>query len=54
MDKVEIFALPSRISGQRRVLELGFAVHHVILLEFIFRRFIILHRGLGVWFKVTE
>lgn len=54
MDKADVFALPSRLLGQRRVFELGFAVHHVISLEFMFPRFIILHRGLGIWFKVTE
>lgn len=54
MDMADVFALPSRLLGQRRVSGLGFAVHHVVLLEFMFRRFIIVHRGLGVGFKVTE
>lgn len=54
MDKAGVFAPPSRSSGQRRVVELGFTVRHLILLEFMARRFIILHRGLVVLFKVME
>lgn len=54
MDKADVFALPSRLLGQRRVFGLRFAVYHVISLEFMFRRFIIIHRGLGIGFKVTE